>query len=985
MLEVKDLKKIYKGKKGADVHALDGVSLKFPEKGMVFLLGKSGSGKSTLLNVCGGLDSPTSGEIVVKGRSSKSFSGSDFDSYRNTYVGFIFQEYNILNEFSVEDNIALAIELQGKSKRKRKKEIRELLEQVDLKGYARRKPNTLSGGQKQRIAIARALVKNPEIIMADEPTGALDSNTGKQVLDTLKKLSETKLVIVVSHDREFAETYADRIIELKDGKVISDVSKTAIEQTALSDNLSEVDNVLCIKKGTELTDDELEKIKRFLKDSPEDVIIAKNDTDVKAFKKASRIKDDGSKEVFSKTDEESIEKREYTPKERKFIRSKLPLRHAIKIGVSGMKRKPVRLLLTVLLCTVAFIMFGVLSTLSFYNSEAIFKESLPKSGVSVLTSYKSYIVNVTDYDHGKELFSYERPRQTLFSDSDIEEMKTKYGVDVFGGMPIRWEMNVKNLKSSYWTNEILYAAYLPEGHSFRDKLILGNYPAGNKEIAISKYTAEMLVDSGFYSADGRLAECGTLEDVIGKRISISSNVFTVVGIFDSGEINSKYDVLKSSDDPLSAEKLYAEFVNVLSDGTHLMVFTSEETIESLVPEFNMMYSNSNDYQNLTSALYVTGNNELMFNDWTNAVYTSETKSNATQSTSWFVGKTALGDNEVILPFELFYQFIAENVEAERNARPEKADEINKVYELAGYLMIGGRIWDEETGTVIEFTDEERKQTQAELIEAIADAEWKLVYGFKLRTPYGDTYNYGDELPRFEVVGINYNNRSGEVPKVVFNDNTYKKVWAEHMPKIDFYSEETSEYTVTDDAKYGTVFLPYDGTKNFTDMCWKLYENKDKNTNGIRIAISSSFIDTLEMVDNVVKIMSTVFMWVGIVLAVFAALLFSNFISTSISYKKRDIGILRAVGARGFDVFKIFFSESAIISIVCTVISTASSILICKLINAQLSKGLGISLFVFGPASFFIMVGIACLTAVVATFLPVFNAARKKPVDSIRSI
>lgn len=136
--------KTLQDKGGADVRALDDVSLRFPEKGMVFLLGRSGSGKSTLLNVCGGLDSPTSGEIVVKGRSSKDFTQSDFDSYRNTFVGFVFQEYNILDEFSVEDNIALALELQGKPKDK--KTIEKLLADVDLSGYAKRKPNTLSGG-----------------------------------------------------------------------------------------------------------------------------------------------------------------------------------------------------------------------------------------------------------------------------------------------------------------------------------------------------------------------------------------------------------------------------------------------------------------------------------------------------------------------------------------------------------------------------------------------------------------------------------------------------------------------------------------------------------------------------------------------------------------------------------------------------------------------------------------------------------------------
>ena len=221
MLETKNLVKIYRPKKGVPVTALNHVSLKFPDTGMVFLLGKSGSGKSTLLNVLGGLDRYNEGEILIKGQSSRTFSQQHFDSYRNTYVGFIFQEYNILDEFSVGTNIALALQLQGI--KPTSEQINDILKEVDLDGYGNRKPNELSGGQKQRVAIARALVKSPKIIMADEPTGALDSVTGRQILTTLKKLSKDKLVIVVSHDREFAEQYGDRIIELSDGCVIRDV------------------------------------------------------------------------------------------------------------------------------------------------------------------------------------------------------------------------------------------------------------------------------------------------------------------------------------------------------------------------------------------------------------------------------------------------------------------------------------------------------------------------------------------------------------------------------------------------------------------------------------------------------------------------------------------------------------------------------------------------------------------------------------------
>ena len=168
MIELIHVSKCYHVKGAPDVQALDDVSVSFGEKGLVFILGKSGSGKSTLLNVIGGLDRIDSGEIVIQGKSSKNFTQSEFDSYRNTYLGFIFQEYNILPEFTVGQNISLAFELQGK--KATKEELAKILAEVDLTGLEKRKPNELSGGQKQRVAIARALIKNPEVILADEPT-----------------------------------------------------------------------------------------------------------------------------------------------------------------------------------------------------------------------------------------------------------------------------------------------------------------------------------------------------------------------------------------------------------------------------------------------------------------------------------------------------------------------------------------------------------------------------------------------------------------------------------------------------------------------------------------------------------------------------------------------------------------------------------------------------------------------------------------------
>ena len=227
MIELKNVCKTYKSKKGKNTEALKDISIKFPEKGLVFILGKSGSGKSTLLNVLGGLDKYDSGDLIINEKSTSKFNNKDFDACRNTYIGFIFQDFNLLENYSVEKNISLSLELQNK--KVKKEQIRELLKKVGLEGFEKRKINELSGGQKQRVAIARALIKNPNVILADEPTGNLDSVTGRQIFDLLKELSKEKLIIIVSHDDENATRYADRIIELKDGNVIKDTDEKISE------------------------------------------------------------------------------------------------------------------------------------------------------------------------------------------------------------------------------------------------------------------------------------------------------------------------------------------------------------------------------------------------------------------------------------------------------------------------------------------------------------------------------------------------------------------------------------------------------------------------------------------------------------------------------------------------------------------------------------------------------------------------------------
>ena len=233
MLQLKKIKKSYKTGEFVQ-HALKGINLEFRKNEFVAVLGPSGSGKTTLLNIVGGLDRYDSGDLIINGKSTKKFKQKDWDSYRNNCIGFIFQSYNLISHISVLQNVEMGMTLSGLSAKKRHKKALEVLKKVGLKEHAHKKPNQLSGGQMQRVAIARALANNPEIILADEPTGALDSKTSVQIMELIKEIAKDKLVIMVTHNPELANDYANRIVEFKDGELISD--SNPVDNTKEKDN-----------------------------------------------------------------------------------------------------------------------------------------------------------------------------------------------------------------------------------------------------------------------------------------------------------------------------------------------------------------------------------------------------------------------------------------------------------------------------------------------------------------------------------------------------------------------------------------------------------------------------------------------------------------------------------------------------------------------------------------------------------------------------
>lgn len=667
MIEVKNLKKVYKTKKGVVVKALDGVSLKLPETGMVFILGKSGSGKSTLLNVVGGLDSIDSGEIIIKGTSAKDFKQTHYDSYRNTYIGFIFQEYNVLEELTVGANIALAIELQGR--KATNEEMNSILEEVDLAGYGARKPNELSGGQKQRVAIARALVKRPEIIMADEPTGALDSTTGKQVFDTLKKLSKDKLVLIVSHDREFSEQYADRIIELADGKVISDVEKldsvaeTAPAESDDSENLSYEDGTISVRGGYMLTEEDRLAINEYLKN-------LQNGVTIKLKEKKSKKKI--SSDAFIPTDETKIVNSKSG--DFKLIKSKLSMKNAFKLGSGALKYKKFRLVFTIFLSLIAFTLFGLADTIAAYDSVKTASSSIADSGVPYASFIKEVKAKYGDGDNDFYWVDYD----TYLSPENIEKIKDETGIDVVGvynknlnasfDTYVGKENDDKNLErlfSSRFSGFVAIDEDFLDSHDFE---LYGELPEKDKnEIVITSFMYDYFREAGYVSYGDKIEilEITTHDDIIGKTIDFgvmynNTAKFKIVGIIDTNFDYSRYEALTDKNventmNMLLLMALSSELESARNYSYACLGFVNESLIESFKEQNEGSAENINGYVSLmyvkdpdAEYLYEEEGNVVSESSFHNVYYLS----NVRDKVIWLNGeKSSLADNQIIISLD----------------------------------------------------------------------------------------------------------------------------------------------------------------------------------------------------------------------------------------------------------------------------------------------------------------------------------------------
>ncbi|MBQ9124519.1 MAG: ABC transporter ATP-binding protein [Acholeplasmatales bacterium] len=370
MISIKNLTKVYKSKGKDKSVALNDISFDLPSTGLVFVLGKSGSGKSTLLNIIGGLDSLTSGQIIANGNDISNFNQKEYNSFRSSYVGFVFQDYHLLDELTVFENISFFL-----SDKSLESKISDTLKEVGLEGYENRYPNELSGGQQQRVSIARAIIKKPHILLCDEPTGNLDKKTTTQILDFLHELSKTTLVVIVSHNENDALKYGDRIIELSEGKIIRDESRLE----GYDNNLAIKDNELILPHNYNFNNDELEFIYSNIKSG--NVLNLKQNNNGFISKEPKN-----EEEVFYKI-----------PK------TKIANKNIFKLFKSFLFSKKASSIVTIFLSTVMIVLFSIIQSFLEFDSNIAMKEHLLENNNTVMAFQKridqtNYMSAVDDKD-----------------------------------------------------------------------------------------------------------------------------------------------------------------------------------------------------------------------------------------------------------------------------------------------------------------------------------------------------------------------------------------------------------------------------------------------------------------------------------------------------------------------------------------------------------------------------------------------------------
>ncbi|MCI5745264.1 MAG: ATP-binding cassette domain-containing protein [Erysipelotrichaceae bacterium] len=908
MLQIRNITKTYKNGVNT-ITALNDFSVDFPDKGLVFILGRSGAGKSTLLNILGGLDKMDCGEIIINNRSTKDFSSHDFDAYRNYHVGFIFQEFNLLEDVTVKENIAISLKVQSKGLDETS--IDEVLKMVNLEGLGYRSPKELSGGQKQRIAIARALIKNPNIILADEPTGALDSKTGYELMSSLKTLSKDKLVIVATHDSEMAHYFGDEIIMINDGVLCDHLLTSPSYKVDENEKIS--DNIIKISSGSEIVNKEM--INQLLKkdetnyvcllSSPELVSLSYPEVYDDIFKK-----DDLSKKFISCGNKLQEIKKEKDTRHKK-QKAAISFKDCLKMALNQFSLNKGKISFLLVFTLIAFSLLGF-SSLFFTINDA------------------SIIANTLNYNESK-LAIIEKSNNGAIEYFDKQSIETLKNIDDNHQYQLSRSINIPYTSSISFEGspfEMRYFRGIVECEGIDNlnlSLICGkdkfdNNSLENKEIIISDYAAFELRRTGYLGKDN-LGNYGivrprSLQEQIDSYILINEIEYKIVGIFKTNY--EDFLPLLLSETYNNEQSSQSSSLNALKSYYYAKIFAPSGFYAKFLTEQSSYY---------TKPLFQITMNKI-------PLYSYDVEENEVSESFTYIDL----ESSMMESFTSFSQYknnIDKNSGVIWGNIPEKLNG-NEVIISYDFLRFNGLNYQELIDMAIESIN------QNTIIN-------KMVSSSQV-----DSTIYNSAI---KVVAVtNFLQEDG--PCVLFSDELTDKL-----------NNTTYNYNQI-------LFTLSKSTKSNAKMIQKLFDN------GYRVLNIDGNVPTSNL--DIKSIQSISLIASGVIF-LFAILFMINYVSSTVKKRKKEIGILRATGARGKDIISIFVVEEGILALFVSLLSIIIIFLAVSIVNQSLGNvDIGLNIITIRFIHVILYIAIVSLFFIVTTILPVISVAKMKPIDAIRN-
>ena len=879
MLEIRNVVKIYTTK-NANVTALGGVSLAFRESEFVSILGPSGCGKTTLLNVLGGLDRYTSGEITVNGKSTGDFSETDWDNYRNKRIGFVFQSYNLIAHQTVIENVELALALSGEKAVSAREKAVAALEEVGLGGRLYNRPAELSGGEMQRVAIARALVNSPDIVLADEPTGALDSKTGVQIMELLKKISEKRLVVMVTHNDKLALEYSTRIIRLADGKIVSDSNPYYPEQEKQKSGYKAVSGAFDPKKA----------------------------------KKAA-------KEKAARAEKERIEK------EKNKKRSSMSFKVALGLSFKNLETKKARTLLTTVACSIGII--GLALVLALYNGLNVF---LSKVQSDALSAYPmSVTASETDYD------AY----VSIITDSSnyISDPNKKNGIFV---SHLTTELNKTKIKNKITADYVSYVKAAPQNLVREINFDYGVNLNVFKKRAVYKVNDERTITVSYPQVQAG----GYFKQLVGDKEFMLSQYDLVAGKYP--EEKDEICLILDKNNRISDAMLVAFLIDLnAADKDENGYKVNEYSYEDFLPKTDENGKvTESTYGTFTLALnngyYVKGSGDSYYKKQTRTLE-EQMKAPVTEG----------GDN--IAAADAVIRKLTESGIALPDCYCGSKSSGNALdLKITGILRLNektttGAMSFYPIGYTQKLAEYLHEQAGSSNVVKAQQAELKKLAGGKAEC-------------------LNVTSESGEkITDEAAGEKLLKKLgWTELPNSIYFYASSFEN-------------------KNQLKKYLADYNRKPGISDEDKIYVSDLVGTVIDVLRTFINTITAILLSLTAISLVVAAIMIAVITYVSVMERTREIGVLRAIGARKRDVTRVFNAETIIIGAFSGIVGVLMAIILNFPMNAALYSLTGVkSLAVLSPVHALILIAVSVLVTFLSGAVPALSASRRDPVKALRS-